>query len=156
MNRKLFWAVLVIGLALVLAPFALSMPGKTAAGQRMLNGFQPIMQPSQVATTAHYYIDVFVPLGKVTPMMSAQNRHFQPGACGPEALPPARHDDAGQREQLRAGQQPAGLQAVHMVLRRSGPAARASCRLRPLRAAARGEGVPPPRAADTRVTSMAG
>jgi hypothetical protein len=78
MNRKLFWAVLVIGLALVIAPFALSMPSKTAAGQRMLNGFQPIMQPGQVATTAYYYNDVFVPLGKVTPMMSAQNlRRYQ-------------------------------------------------------------------------------
>jgi hypothetical protein len=73
MNRKLLWAVLVIGLALVIAPFAIGLPGKAAAGQRMLNGFQPIMQPNQVATTARYYNDVFVPLGTVTPMMSAQN-----------------------------------------------------------------------------------
>ena len=73
MNRKLLWAVLAIGLALVIAPFALGLPGKAAAGQRMLNGFQPIMQPDQVATTARYYNDVFVPLGAVTPMMSAQN-----------------------------------------------------------------------------------
>ncbi|HEU0248783.1 MAG TPA: hypothetical protein VFR38_17025 [Gaiellaceae bacterium] len=73
MNRKLLWALLAIGLALVIAPFALGMPGKTAAGQRMMNGFQPIMQPDQVATTARYYNDVFVPLGTVTPMMSAEN-----------------------------------------------------------------------------------
>jgi hypothetical protein len=73
MNRKLLWAVLVIGLALVIAPFALGLPGKAAAGERMMNGFQPIMQPDQVATTARYYNDVFVPLGTVTPMMSAQN-----------------------------------------------------------------------------------
>jgi len=73
MNRKILWGVLVIGLALVVAPFALSLPGKSSAGQRMLNGFQPIMQPDQVATTARYYNDVFVPLGKVTPMMSAAN-----------------------------------------------------------------------------------
>jgi hypothetical protein len=71
MNRKLLWPVLVIGLALVLAPFALGLPGKAAAGQRMLNGFQPIMQPDQVAKTANYYNNVFVPLGKVTPMLSA-------------------------------------------------------------------------------------
>ena len=45
MNRKLLWAVFAIGLALVIAPFALGLPGKTAAGQRMMNGFQPIMQP---------------------------------------------------------------------------------------------------------------
>jgi hypothetical protein len=73
MNRKLLWAVLVIGLALVIAPFALGLPGKSAAGQRMLNSFHPIMQPDQVRITADYYDHVFVPLGKVTPMMSAQN-----------------------------------------------------------------------------------
>src|SRR5512132_2594126 len=73
MNRKATWAVLVIGLALVIVPFAFGLPGKAAAGQRMMTGFQPIMQPDQVATTARYYNDVFVPLGTVTPMMSAQN-----------------------------------------------------------------------------------
>jgi hypothetical protein len=73
MNRKLLWAVFAIGLVLVIAPFALGLPGKSAAGQRMLNGFQPIMQPNQVKVTANYYDHVFVPLGRVTPMMSAQN-----------------------------------------------------------------------------------
>jgi hypothetical protein len=73
MSRKILWAVLVIGLALVIAPLALSLPSKTAAGQRMLNGFQPIMQPDQVQLTANYYNHVFVPLGTVTPMMSAKN-----------------------------------------------------------------------------------
>jgi hypothetical protein len=73
MNRKLLWAVLIIGAALVIAPLALSLPSKSAAGQRMLNGFQPIMQPDQVKTTAYYYNKVFVPLGTVTPMMSAAN-----------------------------------------------------------------------------------
>ncbi len=73
MNRKLLWAVLAIGLTLVIAPLALGLPGKTAAGQRMMTGFQPIMQPAQVNTTARYYNEVFVPLGKVTPMMSAAN-----------------------------------------------------------------------------------
>ncbi len=72
MNRRLLWAVLLIGFALVLAPFALGLPGKAAAGERMMNGFQPIMQPDRVKTTAYYYNDVFVPLGKVTPMLSAQ------------------------------------------------------------------------------------
>jgi hypothetical protein len=73
MNRKLLWSVFAIGLVLVIAPFALGLPGKAAAGQRMLNGFQPIMQPDQVKVTADYYDHVFVPLGRVTPMMSAQN-----------------------------------------------------------------------------------
>ena len=73
MNRKLWWGVLAIGFALVIAPLAMGMPGKAAAGQRMLNGFQPIMQPDQVRTTAYYYNQVFVPLGRVTPMLSAHN-----------------------------------------------------------------------------------
>ena len=73
MNRKLFWAVLAIGVALVVTPFAMSLPTKAASGQEMLNGFQPIMQPDQVAKTADYYNNVFVPLGQVTPMMSEQN-----------------------------------------------------------------------------------
>ena len=73
MNRKLLWGVLVIGLALAIAPFALSLPGKSAAGQRMLNTFQPIMQPHQVQITADYFDHVFVPLGRVTPVMSAHS-----------------------------------------------------------------------------------
>ncbi|MGZ4365010.1 MAG: hypothetical protein ACXVFD_05390 [Gaiellaceae bacterium] len=73
MNRKLFWAVLVIGLALVIAPLAMSLPSKANAGQRMLDGFQPIMQPANVQKTADYYNNVFVPLGTVTPLMSAAN-----------------------------------------------------------------------------------
>jgi len=145
----------------------------------MLNGFQPIMQPDQVKTTAYYYNEVFTPLATVTPMMSAQNlakfqtylkgfggmqtdatklvpmlaqalhmtpaqvqqmmatqlpsmaamlqnlptmrrdfggllghdaaerRDLPPGAGWAEALPAARHDDAGEREQLQAGEQPA-------------------------------------------------
>jgi hypothetical protein len=72
MTRKVLWPILVVGLALVIAPFALSLPTKASAGERMLNGFQPIMQQDQVKTTAYYYNDVFVPLGKVTPMLSAQ------------------------------------------------------------------------------------
>jgi hypothetical protein len=73
MNRKSMWAVFAIGLVLAIAPFALLLPTKAGAGEDMLNGFQPIMQPNQVATTATYYNDVFVPLGQVTPMMSAKN-----------------------------------------------------------------------------------
>src|SRR6476660_9121199 len=73
MNRKVLWAVLVIGAALVIAPFALSLPSKAGAGERMLGDFQPIMQPDQVRTTAYYYNDVFTPLGQVVPAMSAKN-----------------------------------------------------------------------------------
>lgn len=51
----------------------MSLPSKASAGERMLGDFQPIMQASQVQKTAYYYNDVFTPLGKVVPAMSAQN-----------------------------------------------------------------------------------
>jgi hypothetical protein len=115
MNRKLLWAVLVIGLALVIAPFALSLPSKTAAGQRMLDGFQPIMQPAQVQTTARYYNDVFVPLGRVTPMLSAGNvAHFQGYLKGFDSMPAMQRDFNGLLGTMQANvgifqQVPAGL-----------------------------------------------
>ena len=79
MQRKLFWAVLVIGLALVIAPFALSLPSKASAGERMLTGFHQVMQPDQVAITAHYYNDVFTPLGKIVPLFSQMPPAMQTG-----------------------------------------------------------------------------
>ena len=72
MERKVLWPVLVIGLALVIAPFALGMPGKTAAGARMMSDFQPLMQAASVQKTADYYNNVFVPLGKVAPAFNDQ------------------------------------------------------------------------------------
>ncbi|HEX7625520.1 MAG TPA: hypothetical protein VF379_00575 [Gaiellaceae bacterium] len=87
MNRKVLWAVLVIGLALVVTPLAMSLPSKAGAGEHMLGGFQPIMQPGQVKTTAYYYNNVFTPLGKVTPMMSAKNlAKFQAYLTGLKSL----------------------------------------------------------------------
>jgi len=70
MERKVLWPMLVIGLALAIVPFALGMPGKTAAGQRMLNDFHPLMQATSVQKTADYYNNVFVPLGKVAPALN--------------------------------------------------------------------------------------
>lgn len=61
----------MIGLALVIAPFAIGLPGKSAAGQRMLNGFHPLMQRAAVQTTASYYDNVFTPLGKVSTQFTA-------------------------------------------------------------------------------------
>jgi hypothetical protein len=72
MNRKLLWAFLAIGIALFALPLAISMPGKARAGERMMQNFQPIMQPDQVQTTVRYYDEVFVPLGKVAPALNAQ------------------------------------------------------------------------------------
>jgi len=71
----------------------------------MLNGFQPIMQPDQVAITTDYYDNVFVPLGDVTPVMSAQNlQKFQTYLKGFAAIP----TDAAKLVPLLA-------QAMHMT-----------------------------------------
>ena len=74
MNRKaLWWAVLVIGVVLIVAPLAIGLPGKSAAGNRMMNDFRPIMAQDQVQQTADYYYQVFVPLGQITPAFSNAN-----------------------------------------------------------------------------------
>ena len=63
--------LLVIGLALIVVPFAIDVPGKASAGSSVMSDFEPIMQPDQVQTTdaylAKFHImkDDFVPA--VTP-----------------------------------------------------------------------------------------
>lgn len=62
--RWVLWPILVIGIALVVAPLALSMPSKTSAGQKMLDDFHSIMQPAAVRKTVAYD-KVFVDLRQV-------------------------------------------------------------------------------------------
>lgn len=57
--------IVVIGVALIVLPFALSLPSKASHGQTMIDQFRPIMQPASVKTTADYYNQTFVPLGAV-------------------------------------------------------------------------------------------
>jgi hypothetical protein len=66
MARKLLWPVLVIGLAMVVLPFAISLPSKASAGQSMLDNFRPMMKPANVSTTVTYFDRVFKPLGPVS------------------------------------------------------------------------------------------
>jgi hypothetical protein len=73
MIRKLWWAVLAIGVFGVIAPFALGLPGKVSAGEDMMQAFEPIMEEENVKTTSDYYYNVFVPLGDVAPAMSQEN-----------------------------------------------------------------------------------
>jgi hypothetical protein len=73
MLRKLMWPVLVIGLVLIVAPFAIQLPDRADGGQKMIDAFGPIMDEQNVQTTADYYYDVFVPLGDVVPAMSQEN-----------------------------------------------------------------------------------
>jgi hypothetical protein len=121
MNRKmLWWGVLVIGVALIVAPLAMGLPGKAAAGERMLGDFQPIMAPAQVQRTSDSYYKVFVPLGQITPAFTAANAaKFQGYMQGMEAAgiqipPPAAKDFGGLIGMMKqavpiASQVPAGL-----------------------------------------------
>lgn len=63
--RWVLWPILVIGVALIVSPLAISLPSKASAGQKMLNGFHPLMQPAAVATTVKYYDDTFTALAPV-------------------------------------------------------------------------------------------
>lgn len=46
--------LLVIGLALVIIPFVIGVPGKASAGASMMDDFDPIMQPQSVQVTKDY------------------------------------------------------------------------------------------------------
>jgi hypothetical protein len=65
MNRKLFWPVLIIGLAMIALPFVIGLPSKASHGQTMIDQFRPIMQPATVTKTVNYYHQTFVPLRSV-------------------------------------------------------------------------------------------
>ncbi len=73
MCRKMMWGVLVVGLLLIAAPFAMGLPSKAADGQEMIDAFAPIMDEQNVQKTSDYYYDVFVPLGDVVPAMTQEN-----------------------------------------------------------------------------------
>jgi hypothetical protein len=67
-RRSSLWlnaALLFIGVALIVAPFAISLPSRASAGQKMIDSFHPIMQPASVKQTASYYNDTFVKLRPV-------------------------------------------------------------------------------------------
>lgn len=62
--RWALWPILLIGIALIVVPLAISLPSKAAAGQRMLDQFHPIMQPAAVQKTVQYQT-VFADIGPV-------------------------------------------------------------------------------------------
>jgi hypothetical protein len=80
MAQKVLWPILVIGIALIVLPFAFRMPSRTAAGERMMSDFQPLMQATSVQKTADYYNKVFVPLGTASTQFSAAAKNPQMGA----------------------------------------------------------------------------
>jgi hypothetical protein len=72
MRRAALAALLVVGLGLIIAPFALSMFPRTSKGETMVNDFRPIMQPAAVKTTAAYYFDTFTKLRPIALAMNAR------------------------------------------------------------------------------------
>lgn len=73
MRRLILIVLLLIGVGLIVAPLSMSMFSRSSDGQKMVNDFQPIMQPANVETTAMYYDDVFTPLRNVVPLLTQQN-----------------------------------------------------------------------------------
>ncbi len=64
-RRAYYWPILILGLVMIIAPLAMSMPSKTSAGQKMLDNFHSMMQQSSVNTTLNYYKTTFQPLQAV-------------------------------------------------------------------------------------------
>lgn len=72
MKRWVLWPILALGIALIVAPLAISMPGKAGDGQAMLDDFRPIMEPASVKTTADYYDTVFTKLRPIALALNAE------------------------------------------------------------------------------------
>ena len=72
MRRLVLSILLVVGLGLLIAPFAMSMFSRASDGEKMVNSFRPIMQPASVQTTADYYNNTFTKLRPIALAMNAK------------------------------------------------------------------------------------
>jgi hypothetical protein len=72
MRRLSLSVLVVIGVALIIAPLSLSMFSRSNDGQKMVNDFRPLMQPAAVQTTADYYNNVFTKLRPIALAMNQQ------------------------------------------------------------------------------------
>lgn len=64
-RRAYYWPILIVGIIMIVMPFAISMPSKTSAGQNMLDNFHSMMQPASVKVANTYFDDTFLPLKPV-------------------------------------------------------------------------------------------
>jgi hypothetical protein len=64
-TRVCLSSIVVIGVALIVIPFAIGLPGKASSGQTMLGDLHPLMQPASVSKTVDYFDNTFVPLRPV-------------------------------------------------------------------------------------------
>ena len=69
-RRIAFTVLLAIGVVLIVAPISMSMFSRTSAGEQTVDTFRPIMQPTNVRTTADYYDSVFTKLRPIALMMN--------------------------------------------------------------------------------------
>jgi hypothetical protein len=76
-RRTLLAILLVVGVALIVAPISMSMFSRTSAGEQTVNTFRPIMQPASVKTTADYYYNVFTKLRPFALMMPGVQQDAQ-------------------------------------------------------------------------------
>jgi hypothetical protein len=72
MRRLTLSILLVIGVALIVAPLSMSMFSRANDGQKMVDKFRPIMQPANVQTTADYYYNTFTKLRPIALAMNQQ------------------------------------------------------------------------------------
>ena len=72
MRRFTLAVLVVVGVGLIVAPFAMSMFSRSDKGAAMVNDFRPIMQPANVKTTADYYYGTFVKLRPIALAMNSQ------------------------------------------------------------------------------------
>lgn len=103
-RRIVLAALLVIGVALIAAPFAFSMFDRTGNGEKMVNSFRPIMQPASVQKTSDYYYNVFT---KLRPFALGMPAAAQDAQKLVPALAQALHMTPAQVQQMLGKQYPA-------------------------------------------------
>ncbi len=72
MRRFTLSVLVVVGAAMIIAPFAMSMFSRANDGEHMVNAFRPIMQPASVQKTADYYNNTFTKLRPIALAMNTQ------------------------------------------------------------------------------------
>jgi len=110
MTRRVFyWPILIIGVLLIVAPFAISLPSKASAGQAMLHNFHPIMQPASVKQTVSLYENTFL---KLKPVASGGIAAAGEETALLKGLATGLHLSPPQLEQYLGGQFPAFAQLL--------------------------------------------
>jgi hypothetical protein len=103
MRRLTLSLFLAIGVGLIVVPLAMGMFSRASNGEKMVNGFRPLMQPAHVATTADYYDNVFTKLRPMALLMPGVQQDAQKLI---PALAQAFHKTPAQVQQMLATQFP--------------------------------------------------